>query len=61
MAILAVGSVAYDTVETPAERRERQLGGSASYFALAAAPFAPVGVVGAVGHEFRAVDLEILA
>ena len=35
MNILAVGSVAYDTVETPTERRERQLGGSASFFAVA--------------------------
>lgn len=61
MAILAVGSVAYDTVETPAERRERQLGGSASYFALAAAPLAPVRVVGAVGDDFRPADLELMA
>ncbi len=61
MAILAVGSVAYDTVETPGERRERQLGGSASYFALAAAPLAPVRVVGAVGDDFRQADLELLA
>jgi sugar/nucleoside kinase (ribokinase family) len=61
MAILAVGSVAYDTVETPAERRERQLGGSASYFALAAAPLTPVRVVGAVGDDFRPADLELMA
>jgi sugar/nucleoside kinase (ribokinase family) len=61
MAILAVGSVAYDTVETPAERRERQLGGSASYFALAAAPLAPVRVVGAIGDDFRPADLELMA
>jgi len=61
MAILAVGSVAYDTVETAVERRERQLGGSASYFALAAAPLAPVRVVGAVGHDFRPADLELMA
>jgi len=61
MAILAVGSVAYDTVETPVERRERQLGGSASYFALAAAPLAPVRVVAAVGDDFRPADLELMA
>jgi sugar/nucleoside kinase (ribokinase family) len=61
MTILAVGSVAYDTVETPAERRERQLGGSASYFALAAAPLASVRVVGAVGDDFRPADLELMA
>jgi len=41
MSILVVGSVAYDTVETVRERRERQLGGSASYFSLAAARSGP--------------------
>jgi sugar/nucleoside kinase (ribokinase family) len=61
MEILVVGSVAYDTVETPVERRERQLGGSASYFALAAAPLAAVRVVGAVGADFRPADLELMA
>ena len=35
MEILVVGSVAYDTIETAVEKRERQLGGSACYFALA--------------------------
>jgi hypothetical protein len=36
-----VGSVAYDTVETPSGRAERVLGGSASFFAVAASYFAP--------------------
>ncbi len=54
MAILAVGSVAYDTVETPAERRERQLGGSASYFALAAAPLGAGARGGGGGRRFPA-------
>jgi len=61
MSILVVGSVAYDTVETPRERRERQLGGSASFFSLAASRFAPVRAVGVVGDDFRAADLELLA
>jgi sugar/nucleoside kinase (ribokinase family) len=61
MAILAVGSVAYDTVETPLARRERQLGGSLSYFALAAAPFATVRMVAAIGEDFRQIDLDLLA
>jgi sugar/nucleoside kinase (ribokinase family) len=52
MAILVVGSVAYDTVETPAGRRERVLGGSASYFSVAASFFAPVNLVGVVGSDF---------
>jgi sugar/nucleoside kinase (ribokinase family) len=52
MSILVVGSVAYDTVETPAGRRERVLGGSASYFAVAASFFTPVNLVGVVGGDF---------
>ena len=60
MAIVVVGSVAYDTVETPRERRERQLGGSASFFAVAARGRGPVRCVGVVGDDFRAEDLELL-
>ena len=52
MSILVVCSVAYDTVETPVGRRERVLGGSASFFAVAASYFAPVNLVGVVGEDF---------
>jgi sugar/nucleoside kinase (ribokinase family) len=61
MAILVVGSVAYDTVETPRERRERQLGGSASFFSLAAGAAAGVRVVAVVGDDFSPAHLELLA
>ncbi len=60
MAILVVGSVAYDTVETPREKRERQLGGSASFFAVAARGKVPVRCVGVVGEDFREEDLQLL-
>lgn len=52
MSILVVGSVAYDTVETPFGKAERVLGGSASFFAVAASFFAPVNLVGVVGRDF---------
>lgn len=52
MSVLVVGSVAYDTLETPAGRAERILGGSASYFALAASFFTDVNLVGVVGDDF---------
>ncbi len=58
MSILVVGSVAYDTVETPAGRRERVLGGSASFFAVAASFFSPVNLVGVVGDDFGEAQLE---
>jgi sugar/nucleoside kinase (ribokinase family) len=57
MAILVVGSVAYDTVETPFGRAERVLGGSASFFAVAASFFAPVNLVGVVGRDFGEAQL----
>lgn len=50
--VIAVGSVAIDTIETPGGRRDNALGGSATHFALAARHFGPVGVVGVVGTDF---------
>jgi len=68
MSILVVGSVAYDTVETPFGRAEKVLGGSASFFSVAASFFTPVNLVAVVGDDFsekamsafqgRPVDLE---
>jgi len=68
VSILVVGSVAYDTVETPFGKAERVLGGSASFFAVAASFFVPVNLVGVVGEDFgegqlkafrgRDIDLE---
>jgi len=60
MSILVVGSMAYDTVETPRERRERQLGGAATFFCLAAGAPAGVRVVAVVGDDFREDDLRLL-
>lgn len=53
MSILAVGTVALDSIETPFGREERILGGSATYIALAARYLArPVRLLGIVGHDF---------
>jgi sugar/nucleoside kinase (ribokinase family) len=52
MSILVVGSVAYDTVETPFGKAERVLGGSASFFSVAASFFTPVNLVAVVGTDF---------
>jgi sugar/nucleoside kinase (ribokinase family) len=52
MAITVVGSVAFDTVETPAGRRERCLAGAATYFSLAASYFTQVRVIAVVGEDF---------
>jgi sugar/nucleoside kinase (ribokinase family) len=61
MSILVVGSVAYDTVETPFGRAERVLGGSASFFSLAASFFTPVNLVGVVGRDFGEEQLRAFA
>lgn len=60
MSLLVVGTLAYDTVETVFERRVDILGGSATYFALGASRFAPVGLVGVVGEDFQRADVELL-
>ncbi len=61
MSILVVGSIGYDTVETQRGSVEAALGGSVSYFALAARYFAPVSVVAAVGTDFRESDRRLFA
>jgi sugar/nucleoside kinase (ribokinase family) len=58
--ILVVGSLAYDDVRTPYDSRRDVLGGAASYFSLAACLYAPVRLMGVVGDDFRASDLERL-
>jgi len=52
MSILVVGSVAFDSLETPSGKRERVLGGAATHFALSASFFTDVRVVGVVGEDF---------
>jgi sugar/nucleoside kinase (ribokinase family) len=52
MSILAVGSVAFDSVKTPFGEAKEVLGGSASYFSISASFFAPVNLVAVVGEDF---------
>jgi sugar/nucleoside kinase (ribokinase family) len=60
MSITVVGSIAYDAVKTPFGERSRMLGGAAVHFALAAAFFDQVHVVGPVGGDFAEQDIELL-
>jgi sugar/nucleoside kinase (ribokinase family) len=60
MSITVVGSIAYDTVKTPFGERERMLGGAAVHFALSAAFFDDVRVVGPVGEDFGEPQLEVM-
>ena len=60
MSILVVGSVAFDSIETPEGRRDRCLGGAATYFALAASYFTDVRVIAVVGEDFTAEHEAVL-
>ncbi len=53
-ALCVVGTVAFDDVETPSGARTNILGGSATYFSVAASNFVRVGLVGVVGQDFPA-------
>ncbi|MBE3069393.1 MAG: sugar kinase [Planctomycetes bacterium] len=59
--LLVVGSIAFDSVRTPHGEAADVLGGSATYFSVAASFFAPVRLVGVVGDDFPPEHLEALA
>ncbi|MGH7771993.1 MAG: PfkB family carbohydrate kinase [Candidatus Binatia bacterium] len=61
MSILVVGTVAFDSIETPSGSAERVLGGSASYFAVAASFFSPVQIVGVIGEDFPKEHLDLFS
>lgn len=52
MSLLVVGSVAFDSIRTPHGEVEGILGGSATFFSVAASWFGPVKVVAVVGDDF---------
>ena len=64
MDVLIVGSLAYDSLETPAGSVENELGGSASYGGFSAAfhnnknAGNGVGIVGVIGQDFQSEHLE---
>jgi len=58
VSLLVVGSVAFDTVETPFGKADRVLGGSATFFVLAASYFVKPRLVGIVGADFPSEFLE---
>lgn len=61
MSILVVGSFALDTVQTPFDKIEDALGGSATYISLAASYFSgPIKVVGVVGDDFPQSYIDML-
>ena len=60
MAILVVGSVAFDSIQSPFGKVEKILGGAATYFSLAASYFTEVRVVAVVGDDFTREHEDVL-
>ena len=60
MSLLVVGSVAYDSVQTGAGNRTDSLGGSATYFSVAASYFSAVSLIAVVGEDFRPSDVALM-
>lgn len=58
--IVVVGTVALDSVQTPAGHRDDCLGGSASYFGVSSSYFTTPRVVAAVGEDFPEPYLDLL-
>ena len=50
--ILTVGSIAIDELHTPKGSEKNILGGSATFFSIAAAKYSPVKLIGIVGDDF---------
>jgi sugar/nucleoside kinase (ribokinase family) len=59
MSLLVVGSVAFDTVETPFGKCDKMLGGSASHFSISASYYTDVRIVGVVGGDFTEAEQQI--
>jgi sugar/nucleoside kinase (ribokinase family) len=59
MSILVVGSVAFDSIETPHGSVDHCLGGAATHFSLAASYFTKVRVIAVVGEDFTATHEKV--
>jgi sugar/nucleoside kinase (ribokinase family) len=59
MSILAVGSVAFDTIKTPFGEVKDIVGGSLTYFSLAASYFTDVNLVAVVGEDFGEEQMRV--
>lgn len=58
--ILAVGSLAFDSIKTPAGHADKVLGGSANFFSISASFFTDLQLVGVVGDDFPKDHLKYL-
>jgi sugar/nucleoside kinase (ribokinase family) len=61
MSIVAVGSIAFDTIKTPFGEARDIVGGSLTYFAVAASYFTDVNLVAVVGEDFTEQHMQVFA
>lgn len=61
MSLLVAGTICFDTIETPAGRVDRILGGSGVFAAVAASLYSQPRLIGAVGHDFTTEARESLS
>jgi len=57
--ILAVGSIAFDTIKTPNGSREKLLGGSSTFFGIASSYYTKTSLIGVVGTDFADNEWEL--
>jgi len=61
MSLLAVGTVAFDALETPFGKTDKIIGGSATFITLAASYFTKkINLVAVVGDDFRKEDIRMM-
>lgn len=61
MSLLVIGTVAFDTIETPFGKVEKVVGGAANYICWAASHFVSnINLVSIVGEDFPSHELELL-
>ena len=62
MSLLTVGTVAFDTIETPHGKAERIVGGACTYISIAASYFTnSINLVAVAGGDFPQTELDYLA
>jgi len=59
LSITVVGTVAFDSIETPFGKVDRCIGGSATYFSVAASFFTNVNLVSVIGDDFTDRDASV--
>ena len=59
--LLVLGTIAYDGIEAPLGKRDKILGGCATYIGLSAALFEnDCGIISIVGSDFKKEDFKII-